>query len=75
MGSLNDDVPLEACNDIDWRGYAMTPAVSGRSLTAEGRVQSQGSPCWTLRFGFPLALSFHQCSTLIFSATGDATYS
>jgi len=48
MRSLNDDVPFEACNDIDWRGCAMTQAVSGRSFTAEARVQSQGSPCWTL---------------------------
>jgi hypothetical protein len=73
MRSLNDDVPLETCNDIDWRGYAMTQAVCGRSLTAEARVQSQGSPCCTLWFGFPLSLSFHQCSTLIHSSPTDAT--
>jgi len=73
MSSLNDDVPLEECNDIAWRGCAMTQAISGRSLTAEARVQSQGTPCWTSWFGFPLALSIHQYSTLIHSQPTDVT--
>ena len=67
MRSLKDDVPLEACNYIEWCGCVMTQAFSGRSLTVEAWVQSQDSPCWTLWFGFPLALSLHQCSTFIHS--------
>ena len=71
MRSFNDYVQLKACNDIDLRGCVMTQAVSGRSLTVKSRVQSQGSPYLALWLGFPLALSSHQCSTLIHSPPTD----
>jgi hypothetical protein len=60
-------------------GSAMAQAVSRRPLTAEARFRSRVSPCgicggqsgtgtgfFPVYIGFPLSVSYHQCSVLIF---------
>jgi len=64
-----------------FNGLATVHAVSRRPLTAQDCVQSQSSPhifvvgqfgtgalehFLSRRFSFPLSVSFHRCSTLIF---------